>query len=308
MGGAVAIVSEWIGGSAVTAAGVATVAGAVAETGAALAVAGAVTGSKGLQKIGGDMAIAGGVTDLGAAAVNAFDAGAAATGTADATQGAAADSSGATGSVASTASSGTPMPVNDSFTGAPPASQGIIGQTMTDPSALTADPASTLSGTPPQVPGVTPTVPGAAAPAAGATGVPFNNQALPTGSAMIPSTWGAQDVANYNNALQEGLKSGDISTWFQALDPATKAIVASGLVQTGGAALGGLSNAYTSQQQLQLAQLKNNQDFQKYVNAMSNLNAAPTTSFTGVPIGGQPSPNLLTGKPAGIIGSNLIGG
>lgn len=302
MGASVAIVGSWLAGDAVTAAGVASVAGAVAEAGAALAVTGAVTGSKTLQNIGGTMAVAGGVTDLGAMAVNAFDA---APAVADATQGAAGT---ATTTTDTAASSGGAMPVNDSFTGAAPASQGIIGQTMVDPTALTADPASTLSTMPTaQVPGVTPAVPGAPPVATG--GVPFDNPALPTGSGTLPASMSSTDVANYNNALQEGLKSGDMTTWFKSLDPSTKAIVTAGLVQTGGAALGGLSSAFTAQEQLQLAQLKNSQDFQKYATAMGNLNSAPTQSFTGTPVG-QPAlnQNLLTGQAPGLINSKLAGG
>lgn len=299
MGASVAIVGSWLAGDAVTAAGVASVAGAVAEAGAALAVTGVVTGSKTLQNIGGTMAVAGGVTDLGAMAVNAFDA---APAVADATQGTAATTTD------TAASSGSAMPVNDSFTGAAPASQGIIGQTVVDPTALTADPASTLSTMPTtQVPGVTPAVPGAGPVTTG--GIPFDNPALPTGSGTLPASMSSTDVANYNNALQEGLKSGDITTWFKSLDPATKAIVTSGLVQTGGAALGGLSSAFTAQEQLQLAQLKNSQDFQKYATAMGNLNSAPTQSFTGTPVGQPAQPqNLLTGQAPGLINSKLLGG
>lgn len=310
MGASATIVGTWFAGGAVTAAGVATVAGAVAEAGAVMAVAGAVTGNKNLSQIGGDLAIAGGVTGLGASAFDALSASTVADTTANTVAGSTAPAATtATATDASGIANGLAMPAggaaaDSAIPGTVDPSIASMTNAATAPSSgsladLTANPASTLA-TPPTGVSLTPGVSPAGIPT---TGTPYDpNSPL----ASYPTTYtpsAADSSSQVNQLLDQGSKQADTASWFSSLDAPTKAMVVTGLTQAGGAALGGLSNAYTTQQKMALAQLQNSQEYQKYLTAMGNLNSAPQSQFTGMPIS-SPQTNLLTGKPStGLIGT-----
>ena len=296
-----------IGTAVGTVATISAVAAAVAAVGVDLAVVGVVTKNQNLEKIGGVMALGG--TAVGfAAGAGLFDAAAATT----------ADAAGATGATAATdaaTGAGVTASVNPDIpawtsadTSAIPAASdansvitnsglnnaintasgngGLVGSaapSVTDPSL--SNPASTLNS-----PVANPS--GSLAPASnydiGLNGTPsggvVNNQSL-------------QDIINTSSNT-----GGPTTSWFNGLSADSKAMLGSALVQGGGMALGGLSSAYTAQQQLALNQLKNSQDFQKWQVANANANTAAKI-VNNAPLGSTP-PNLLSAPTSnGLIGS-----
>jgi hypothetical protein len=164
-----------------------------------------------------------------------------------------------------------------------------------------------------------------------ASGNPVSNDILDTGSAQAGGNYGLTGSPGSSGALTPPTDTSPSgwTSWFNALPTDSKAIVGAGMVQAGGAAVGGLFNGWTEQQKLGLAQQQQNLIANQYSNSVINANAQPTVKFTPysapqapqapsapapsapsapAPMGQTPSPSIAGAvTPAAGAGQPLMG-
>ena len=251
---------------------VAEIATVVSVVGTGMSVVGAITGNKELTKIGGIMGLAGGVVSLasgalgaaGAAEGAAVDTSVAGTAT-DALTGAGADLTGA-------ASAANPDLATGDFVGsdwsnpalnnAPPTYPGSgpdpmsLSGSSSGQGVLNAQPqASTPLGSTPQAS----QAPGTQAP----YGQGSSQTSLPSSLTAPPKVTGG------------GLWS-DIKEWFSGLPKDQQGRVMSGLLETGGKALGGMFQGWSEEQKLALQQHALELQQQQWQTALNNASAQPS--------------------------------
>lgn len=264
-----------------TAAAVATV---ISTVGVGMSVVGAITGNQGLVKIGGVLGLAGGAMGL-------------------------ASSAGLFG-----ASEGlVPLSEGSVFTGNPTGG-GIVSNAMNTGGAL-GD--VTGSGLPGSTFSPDPNLPSSNVFNVGGNSASTITQNEGTGGGLISSSMGtpaasaapataaapassAPTASNYsatqttladNPAASAADAAGvtkpgvgqDIMSWYKSLPAKAQATLVSGLLQTGGQAVGAMFNGWSAEQKLALEQQAQNLKQQQYTTGMTNASAIPTVKFQPVP-------------------------
>jgi outer membrane protein TolC len=134
---------------------------------------------------------------------------------------------------------------------------------------------------------------------------------LDTSSAQGGTTYGAG--AGVNGAAPAPPTNAStwdqISGWFNSLDKATQGRIVSGLMQGGGQAVGGLFNAWTSQQKLALQQQAQNLINQQYNTSVANANSIPTVgaAYSSTQPAGSGAAPVTMAKPTPVINNGASG-
>lgn len=272
------------------------IATAVMEVGIAMTVVGTVTKSKELVKIGGVMSMAGGIGSLAIGAAGAFGGAAAgAAGEAAGELGAESLWSDAASQATADASANMATPgmsgaaVADSFAGGATASSipdaasgiGAIGDT----GGLTTEYAGGLpTGDLMPASGDITASADAAAPAKFSAPEGLNAQASapPTSDIMGDASGDHLPGGDlFGDTPKPGIGQ-DFGTWFKGLPKETQARLATGAVQAGSMAIGGIFNGWSESQKMDLQREIQNQKTQQYNTQMANANAIPSISFKPV--------------------------
>ena len=254
-----------VGGAALTAATVGTIATGVEAAGVTLSVVGVVTGDKTLSQVGAVMGIAGGLTDFGAGMF--ADVGGTATQIGSATTDGASTIDPATGAVASTpVTPVTPVTQATDAVAAP-----VTGSTS--PLLNASTPSGVVNGTP--------------AWGGGAAGGELSDTAMAPTPAASTATGGNSLLSNTGK-------------WIGNLPAPQQGMLVTGGLQAGGMALGGLANAYSNSQKMALAQQAQNLAQQQYNTSVASANSPVAIGAPPVP---QANPIINNPQPAAAPGS-----
>lgn len=271
----------------------ATIATAVSYVGVAMTVVGTVTKSKELTGLGKVLSIGGGIASLGAAAGAWGTASGEAAGSSVFSEAA---SNVVPDAAVNQAADAAAQTTADSFAGAASASSNnVVGSTLDAVNGVAGDSAASGASSlasdyatpfnPNDAAGAGFSAPTPIAPDASAA-APTADVAKPAGlvnQATAPSVTGsASAIPDAQNIVPDVPKPGigqSIRDWYSSLKPDQQSRIASGALQLGGNAIGGLFQGWTAEQQLDLQKEIQAQKTDQYNTSVANANSIPTIQF-----------------------------